>query len=71
MDKTGYRNFDEIPMDKHGYSSGSARDSQGYIPVMTYSRVCGYYQPTQQWNKGKQSEFKDRKPYSLEKALNK
>ena len=25
-----------------------------------YSRVVGYYRPVQQWNKGKQAEFKDR-----------
>lgn len=33
------------------------------IPVETYSRVCGYYRPTQQWNPGKRQEFKDRKVY--------
>lgn len=26
-----------------------------------YSRVCGYLRPIQQWNEGKQEEFKDRK----------
>lgn len=25
-----------------------------------YSRVVGYFRPVQQWNKGKQEEFKDR-----------
>jgi hypothetical protein len=25
-----------------------------------YSRVAGYFRPTSQWNKGKQSEFGDR-----------
>ncbi len=25
-----------------------------------YSRVVGYYRPVQQWNKAKQTEFKDR-----------
>jgi len=25
-----------------------------------YSRVVGYIRPVSQWNKGKQSEFKDR-----------
>ena len=29
-----------------------------------YSRVVGYYRPVQQWNKGKASEFKDRKYFS-------
>lgn len=25
-----------------------------------YSRVCGFFRPVQQWNKGKKEEFKDR-----------
>lgn len=28
-----------------------------------YSRVVGYLRPTDQWNIGKQQEFKDRKVY--------
>ena len=28
-----------------------------------YSRVVGYLRPVGQWNKGKQSEFTDRKEY--------
>ena len=31
----------------------------------TYSRVVGYFRPTQDWNKGKQQEFKDRKNYQV------
>lgn len=26
-----------------------------------YSRVCGYFRPVANWNKGKREEFKDRK----------
>lgn len=37
------------------------------IPTEVYSRVVGYYRPINQWNKGKQSEFADRKEYSVEK----
>ncbi len=33
-----------------------------------YSRVTGYYRPTKNWNRGKQEEFKDRKPYDAVKA---
>ena len=39
------------------------------IPVEVYSRVVGYFRPIDQWNKGKQSEFKGRKPYRIDKAL--
>lgn len=28
-----------------------------------YSRVCGYFRPVQNWNRGKQEEFKRRKVY--------
>ncbi len=35
------------------------------IPVEMYSRVVGYFRPVDQWNAGKQEEFKDRTPYKL------
>ena len=35
------------------------------IPVETYSRVVGYFRPVNQWNKGKQAEFWDRKNYKV------
>jgi ribonucleoside-triphosphate reductase (formate) len=31
-----------------------------------YSRVVGYIRPVEQWNKGKQAEFKDRKKFVVE-----
>ncbi|MFH1285921.1 MAG: ribonucleoside triphosphate reductase [Candidatus Micrarchaeota archaeon] len=34
-----------------------------------YSRVVGYFRPVQNWNSGKQQEFKDRKEYSEAKSL--
>ena len=33
-----------------------------------FSRVCGYHRPVKNWNKGKQSEFGDRKVFSTDKA---
>jgi anaerobic ribonucleoside-triphosphate reductase len=36
-----------------------------------YSRVCGYFAPVKQWNKGKREEFKERKMYDVIKALKK
>ncbi len=35
------------------------------IPCEIYSRVVGYFRPVSQYNKGKQAEFWDRKPYKL------
>ena len=35
------------------------------VPVEVYSRVVGYYRPINQWNKGKQEEFHERKEYSV------
>ena len=31
-------------------------------PCEVYTRICGYFRSTRNWNIGKQSEFKDRKP---------
>ena len=28
-----------------------------------FSRVCGYFRPVTNWNKGKQEEFKERKVF--------
>jgi hypothetical protein len=28
-----------------------------------YSRVCGYFRPVSNWNRGKEQEFKDRKTF--------
>lgn len=30
-----------------------------------YSRVCGYFRPVKNWNKGKRQEFKDRKVFDV------
>ena len=30
-----------------------------------YSRVCGYFRPVANWNKGKKEEFKDRKTFRI------
>lgn len=33
------------------------------IPCEVYSRVCGYFRPVSQWNKGQKQQLKDRKTY--------
>lgn len=33
------------------------------IRCEVYSRVVGYYRPVQNWNKGKQAEYAQRKPH--------
>jgi len=35
------------------------------VPVEVYSRVVGYFRPVNQWNRGKQEEFRQRKEYKL------
>ena len=32
-----------------------------------WSRVVGFFRPIQDWNKGKQEEFKDRKLFEVKK----
>ena len=34
-----------------------------------YARIVGFYEPIQQWNKGKLAEYHDRKMYKLDKPL--
>lgn len=34
-----------------------------------YSRIVGYLRPVQQWNFGKQREFRERKEYKLKKSV--
>ncbi|MFQ5647857.1 MAG: anaerobic ribonucleoside-triphosphate reductase, partial [Candidatus Aenigmatarchaeota archaeon] len=34
-----------------------------------FSRIVGYYRPVQNWNVGKQEEFKDRKTFLESKAV--
>ena len=33
-----------------------------------YSRVCGYFRPVSNWNRGKQAEFKARKMFEVGKC---
>jgi len=40
------------------------------VPVEVYSRVVGYFRPVNQWNKGKQEEFSERKEYVFEPNSN-
>ena len=34
-----------------------------------YSRVCGYFRPVSNWNKGKKEEFKDRKTFEIKPEM--
>jgi len=36
------------------------------VPCEVYSRIVGYLRPVQNWNKGKQQEFKERQTYKVE-----
>lgn len=35
------------------------------LKTEVYSRVVGYYRPVEQWNKGKQEEFKRRRVFEV------
>jgi len=50
----------------HGYLSGQQDICQKCnSSCEIYSRVVGYFRPVKQWNKGKKTEFKDRKYYEI------
>ncbi len=34
-----------------------------------YSRVCGFFRPVQQWNKGKKEEYGERKTYKVTESM--
>lgn len=38
------------------------------VPAEIYSRVSGYFRPVQQWNRGKQSEYSERKKAIIKEA---
>ena len=39
------------------------------IQTEVYSRVAGYFRPVNQWNRGKQEEFSERKEYILDSNM--
>ena len=54
----------------HGYLSGEhffCPQCTIKQPCEVYSRVVGYYRPVQQYNTGKQQEFKERKVFKIRK----
>ncbi|MFH1657201.1 MAG: ribonucleoside triphosphate reductase [bacterium] len=54
----------------HGYLNGEHKFCPQCTieqPCEVYSRVVGYLRPVQQWNEGKQQEFKDRKEFKIKK----
>lgn len=56
---------------EHGYNAGEhefcpkCMVEKKTTPCEVYSRVVGYLRPVNQWNKGKQQEFHDRKMFRL------
>ena len=45
-----------------------SQELKNYQPCEVYSRIVGYYRPVQQWNLGKQQEFKQRKEFKIKKV---
>ena len=39
-------------------------------PTEIWSRPCGYYRPTKNWNKGKREEFSERKKFNVKGESN-
>ncbi|MBI4837133.1 MAG: ribonucleoside triphosphate reductase [Candidatus Portnoybacteria bacterium] len=53
----------------HGYLAGEHFECPKCVikqPCEVYSRIVGYIRPVQQWHKGKQQEFEERKVFKLE-----
>jgi anaerobic ribonucleoside-triphosphate reductase len=47
------------------------KDRKKRMPCEVYSRIVGYLRPVQNWNEGKQQEFKDRLTYGYEQSKRK
>lgn len=55
----------------HGYIKGEAFTCPDCgDPAEVYSRITGYYRPVQNWNEGKSQEYKNRREYDMNLALN-
>lgn len=55
----------------HGYIAGEFHSCPKCVveqETEVYSRVVGYIRPVQQWNKGKRTEFDDRKEFLVEEG---
>jgi ribonucleoside-triphosphate reductase len=55
----------------HGYVSGEhffCPKCTIKQPCEVYTRIVGYYRPVQQWNLGKQEEFKQRKEFKIKES---
>ncbi len=56
----------------HGYISGEHFECPQCTikqPCEVYSRVVGYIRPVQQWHKGKQEEYRERKEFALPQEM--
>jgi ribonucleoside-triphosphate reductase len=54
----------------HGYIKGQEQTCPTCgNETEVYSRIVGYYRPVQNWNSGKQSEYKERKSFNLANAM--
>lgn len=43
--------------------------NRGESQLTVFSRVTGYYTPVSSWNKGKLQEYKNRRVYSMQEAM--
>jgi len=53
---------DPISLNQLGVEQKAAQPLKR-VPCEVYSRIVGYLRPVQDWNRGKQQEFADRRAY--------
>lgn len=53
----------ELPNGDLMPDNGAIIPAEKRQPCEVFSRIVGYLRPVSQWNKGKQSEWKDRKEF--------
>jgi len=64
------REGDKILVFKCKDCFGKSKELRNFQPCEVYSRVVGYMRPVQQWNLGKQQEFKERKNFKIKVEKN-
>lgn len=65
-----YQNQRDTPLSENYTESPTTTHTNKVckLPCEVYSRCVGYLRPVQQWNKGKQAEYKARRVFKLTDA---
>ena len=58
-----------LPLTETLASPPMASATARFMAIAIGSKVCGYHRPIKNWNKGKQDECQERKPYDVKSLM--